>query len=95
MSVPISGANLTPDEISEQLIQNTPDAFAAACNQIVALDDANHKLIASQRALVAINIHILPLVDELRDFIVTYAPIEASAKLDHIKAFSKAGSKFK
>lgn len=89
-----SGANMTPDEISAELIENTPDAFAAACNQIAALRDSNHKLIGNTGQLVMLNKHLLPMIDELREFVLTYAPMEAVNKLDCIREFVKAGSKF-
>lgn len=95
MSDPVvSGANMTPDEISEQLIENCSDPLASACYQIAALADANHKLVGNAGQLVAINQHLLPMLDELREFVLTYAPIEAVNKVDCIREFVKAGSKF-
>lgn len=93
-SKPISGANMTPDEIGEQLITNTPDAFAAACNQIAALAAANHHLIGSQGALVEMNKHVLPLLDELHEILLTYAPNYSIKKLTFARDLVRAGTKF-
>lgn len=83
----------TPDDIAVWYGNNCPDAIAGMSKEIHMLRGELHKVTGSQGALVEINRLLLPMLDNLREYALKYAPFNAVNKVDCIREIVKAGSR--
>ena len=80
INAPISGANSTPEEIYDQLINTVPDPLKAACEQIAALAQANHKLISRVHGCEGIVIELERRLEQVKKITEEMKPLMASVK---------------